>query len=268
MNLLICLNAGSVFADDEKSIEESEIREIIQNNIKAWQKAIAKPYSIGEFYFQNALSRFDKLTPEGMQHISGIILPMIKQIPSEIQRSFWVQKLAGELACGEDVVWRDLAKIPDRNEPAPDAEATLNAASGASASAKRTKRSILYERMLLLASQNPQCITDLRKKDIALFDVNIPAASAILKLRKKTPLTPEESELLEAIAFQEEIFPTRDTNISATDEFHLCLNSLRKVTLRETLLSMQHKMKQGKEDMPTVEEFQRVSMELAKIEYP
>jgi len=248
--------------------EGKDPAELIQRNTKGWQKALAKPLSIGEFYFESALSRFDKLTPEGMQNISDVVLPMIKQIPSEIQRSFWVQKLAGELACGEDVVWRDLAKVPEQAQPPPDTKEMPKAQSPTSASSKRTKRNILYEHILLLISQNPDSAKDLRKKDIALFDANIPAASTILKLRKKTPLTPEESEVLESVAFQEEIFPTRDTNISAEDEFQLCLNSLRTVTLRETLLAMQQKMKHGKKDMPTVEEFQRVSMELAKIEYP
>lgn len=248
--------------------EGKDPAEIIQKNIKAWQKAIAKPLSIGEFYFQNAFSRFDKTTSEGMRHIANIILPVIKQIPSEIQQSFWVQKLAGELACGENVIWKDLEKIPDPAASSPDSKITPQAPSTASAPRQRTKRDILYERMLLLASEDPKCIESLHKNDIVLFDIHFPSASAIVKLRQGDARTDEESKVLNAVLFQEEIFPTRDANISAADEFRLCLNSLRRINLREQLLAMQFEMKRHAPDKTSVEKFQRVSIELAKIEYP
>lgn len=248
--------------------EGKDPAEIIQKNMKAWQKAIAKPLSIGEFYFQNAFSRFDKTTPEGMRHIANSILPAIKQMPSEIQQSFWVQKLAGELACGENIIWKDLEKIPDPIASFPGSKTTLQEPPTASASPKRTKRDVLYERMLLLVSEDPRCIEGLRKKDITLFDIKFPSASAIVKLKRDEAHTAEESDILNAVLFQEEIFPTRDATLSAADEFKLCLNSLRKINLREQLLAMQLEMKRHAPDRTSVEKFQRVSIELAKMEYP
>jgi len=256
--------------------EGKDPAEIIQKSERKWKKAIEKPLSIGDFYFQNAFSRFDKKTPEGIRNIQNIVLPMIKQIPSQIEQSFWVQKLASELLCGEQAVWDELKKIPvpsampaqtPAHPSASGSEITTLAPreNTQTATGKKMRRDVLYDRMLLLVLTQPQCSRTLRKKDLSLFQTHSIPASAVLKLRTKQQLTPGEKEFVDAILFQEEIFPTLNDETTVQGEFQLCLQTLTEITLREQLLKLQQELKHDKKDEALLEEFQKVSMKLARL---
>lgn len=229
--------------------------EIIQKNIKKWKKAVKEPLSIGDFYFTGALSRFDKKNPDGRRHIANIILPMIKQIPSEIEQSFWVQKLATELKCSEGVIWNDLAKI--------NYEPSANPKSEPKQAIPAHRYDKLYEQMLILSLKNPECIGLLSKRDLSLLDKGSVPASIIFK--KHSNLTNEENNFVSEIRFQDEIFPRFPTDADLTEEFRVCLESLKRNFLKERLIRLQREMKLKKDDKALLEKFQKTSIELAKL---
>ncbi|MBI1888449.1 MAG: DNA primase [Candidatus Spechtbacteria bacterium] len=243
--------------------EGKDPAELIQKNEEAWKKAIEKPLSIGDFYFQNALARFDRKDPQGMRQISGMILPVIKQIPSAIEQSYWVQKLAAELICAESAIWSDLEKTPlaygnaEVSHEKPKAEDV--------SSIKKTKREMLYARILLLLSKNPSCKEIFEKKDTEFFDEKSALASACVKLKKGQELLPAEKELLEGILFEDEVFPQVMLGMNVLEEFRLCLETLRELTLKSELQEIQQKLKQDQTNEELLKKFHAVSIKLAKL---
>ena len=254
--------------------EGKDPAEIIQKNERKWASAIGNPRSIGDFYFETAMRRFDKKTPEGMKEISAVLLPMIRQIPSKIEQSFWVQKLASEFSCGENAIWQDLGNVqieePSSSHDGPEA------ATSAKPSKIKSKSNMLYERMTLIALKDKDCLGSIKKGDRKLFDQKFYAASILLKIKDEkgktisesdfyTNLPSEEKEYLSSLLFQEEVFPTFSEDSDLMVEFDSCLNSLRRAALVGELRTIQHEMKQGKSDSEILEKFNKISTELAKF---
>lgn len=243
--------------------EGKDPAELIQKNEKEWKKAIEKLLSIGDFYFQNALARFDRKDPQGMRQISGMILPVIKQIPSEIEQSYWVQKLAAELTCAESAIWNDLEKIPviysEEKTPQenPKAEDVLRL--------KKTKQEMLYARILLLLFKNPSCKEIFEKKYRGFFDEKSALASACLKLKDAQPLLSVEKELLEGLLFEDEVFPQVTLDMNVAEEFRLCLETLRELTLKNELQEIQQKLKQDQANEELLKKFHAVLKKLEKL---
>lgn len=243
--------------------EGKDPAELIQKNEGEWKKAIEKHLSIGDFYFQNALARFDKTDPQGMRQISAMILPVIREIPSSIEQSYWVQKLAAELRCGESAIWSDLAKIlPLRGEELQrDEKQKIETA----VAYKKTKRELLYERILLILSKNPSCKEIFEHAYEKFFEEKSIPASACVKMRKGEELLPAEKEILEGLLFQEEVFGQVHLDMDASMEFRLCLESLEELCLREQLYEIQQKLKEDHANEELLKKFQEISIKLAKI---
>ncbi|MDO8265172.1 MAG: DNA primase, partial [Candidatus Parcubacteria bacterium] len=55
--------------------------DVIQKDEKEWKSLAENSKSIIEYYFENALSKYDPKTPEGKKDISKIILPKISIVP-------------------------------------------------------------------------------------------------------------------------------------------------------------------------------------------
>jgi DNA primase len=256
--------------------EGKDPAEIIHKSRKKWASSIKNPLSIGDFYFQTALSRFDKATPDGMRNISNVLLPMIKRIPSTIEQSFWVQKIATEFACKEDIVWQDLraVDIPDARNTRKDA--TEKPQNNISTVREKSKSDALYERMALLAMKDKQCIEPMQKKYIRLFDQKSPAAAIFVKIYNQqgesiseqdfyTKLSNTERDYLNNLLFQEEIAPILQDSADLKDEFNACLVSLRRNALQAKLHALEQDMKRGEKDAMILKKFKEISTELAKL---
>lgn len=250
--------------------EGKDPAEIIQKNPSAWEKSIENALSIGDFYFNTTLAKFDKKTPDGIKNISGLILPMIKQFPTEIERVFWVQRLASELNCRENIVWQDLEKIPDPSFQNTHGKAPV--LEQQNQTPQKTKRDMLYERLLVLLFKYPACTQLITKKHISFFAKEHTLASLCLKLfslhaegrDKKAALSIAEQDLLNNILFQNEIFPLFDDSIEAEEEFKICLMNLKQIELKEKLVNLQLNLRRNPQDTKLLEEFQKTSIELAK----
>lgn len=238
--------------------------EIIPKNEGAWKKSVAEALSIGDFYFRTSFSKFDKKTAEGMKYISQIILPMIKRFPTQIEQSFWVQKLATEFNCLENIIWQDLEKIPDITY-VQTASATANSEAASPPLAPRNKRDMLYERLLVLLMKYPTCVELLDKKDISLFTVEHPLANLFIKTHGAVPFTYEDKNILDSVMFQNEIFPLLDSSIDPAEEFKICLQNLKQLVLKEQLLTLQLSLKKTPQNKKLLRKFQKASVELAKM---
>ena len=106
--------------------------------------------SILDFYFETTFSRTDPKMPEGKKEISKILLPVIKKIPNNIERSFWIQQLAKRLEVKEEDVAEELKKVKGPQD------GYYLTPKEAPSFPKKSRRELLEERLLILILKFPQ----------------------------------------------------------------------------------------------------------------
>lgn len=139
--------------------EGKDAAEIISKNPKEWHKSLDSPKSILEFYFQSAFSNRNPETPEGKKEISKILLPDLKRIPNQIEKSFWIQKLAKELKVKEENIEEELKKVKLEEEIyGLEPEEQINLPS-------KSRKDLLEEKLLIMILKFPQIFKSIEEKD-------------------------------------------------------------------------------------------------------
>jgi DNA primase len=77
-------------------------------------EAVKKSILAMEYFFNEALKRFDKKTADGKQHIAKAILVHVVNIENQIERAHWTKKVAHELDVEEKVI-NDMLKAINPN---------------------------------------------------------------------------------------------------------------------------------------------------------
>lgn len=242
--------------------EGKDPAELIQKDAGAWKKSVGKAFSIGDFYFYTALARFDKKIPEGQKNIAKIVLPMIKHIPTQIEQSFWVQKLATEFSCAENVIWNDLAKI---FTPSKSSDAPLHNTKNSAPITPKGRRDLLYERLLILLAREKKLGDLMPKNDLSLLASSHPLAGIIIKTCRQESLCVGEQKLLESLLFADEIFPVTASPDDCASEFKMCLENIRELEFKEKLIGLQYELRKNPDDQVLLEKFQKISIKLAKL---
>lgn len=85
--------------------------EAIQKNPEEWEKSVENPITIMDFYFEYAFSQFDKDSIEGKKKIMDFVLPLIKLYKTDVERGFYLNKLALELKTDVNFLWNDLKNV-------------------------------------------------------------------------------------------------------------------------------------------------------------
>ena len=83
----------------------------IKENPDRWKEAVEKAMPIMDFYFAHALKKYDKNNLEGKKGIMNLLLPLIKQYSSEVEKNEYLEKLALELKTDVKLLWSDLKNI-------------------------------------------------------------------------------------------------------------------------------------------------------------
>ena len=73
----------------------------------------AKP--VVEFFINYASKIFDSETADGKKMIAAKVLPVIKKIPNEIEKSVWIAELALKLKTKEEVLLEQLKLVSDKS---------------------------------------------------------------------------------------------------------------------------------------------------------
>ncbi len=241
--------------------EGKDPAEFIQKKPDNWREYAEGAMSIGDFYFSTAFGKFDKKTPEGIRQISAMLLPVIKNIPMQIEQSFWVQKLAAMFNCAENIIWRDLEKIV---VSLPENSASEKPDTKKVPVPQKSKEDMLYEHLLLFLQREPHCADLVVKEDLKLLYSAKPMAVLFTKTLNKDRYLPEEKALLDSILFQNEIFPLFDESTDFAAEFKNCLSALRQIALRGKLFKLQAELKNNPSDEKILKQFQKMSIRLAK----
>ena len=147
--------------------EDSDPADIIYKNAKEWEKILQNSKSIIGFYFDSAFSRHNSKTPEEKKAVSKILLPVIKRIPNNIERSFWIQELSKRLEIKEEAVAEELKKTKLNQEPfGPEPEQTINLT-------QKSRKDLLEERLAVLILRSPENLSYLFDDVLALLSPQI-----------------------------------------------------------------------------------------------
>jgi DNA primase len=134
--------------------EDKDPADIVLEDPKKWQSLVESSKSIMEFYFQRAFSSFkDVSEAERKVKISKMILPEIKKIPNEVEKSYWLQELSNKINIREEDLRKELDKVKKEKsfslkeeEPQEVKEEIKN------------RKSLIEERMLYLLLKNQDCL--------------------------------------------------------------------------------------------------------------
>lgn len=92
--------------------------ECIQSDPDAWKRAVQNPVTSMDFYFLYARRLFDPNTLEGKKGFLALLLPLIKQYPTEMEQGYHLERLANTLRTETKLLWNDLRKVKTLPRPA------------------------------------------------------------------------------------------------------------------------------------------------------
>ncbi len=247
----------------------SDPADVIVQNPKTWANLINKAKEIMNFYFESALSAFDKESPEGKREIAKLLLPKIKVISNKILQSHWIQKLAEALKVSQEAIVEELKKIAPKSEE-------ISPESQVSPPAPKTRKEILEEKVVSLIFNSPQCLNYLEKEDLEVFSPQIKTiltcfkkemptnSQEIDKLIKKLENESEEMKnLLLTLSLRAEI----EKEPEPEKEIRICLKSLKEIATQNTLsqLSKEIQIAEAAGDEKKVKNLIQKFNRLAKI---
>jgi len=243
--------------------------EIIQKDKKDWLTSLENPKSILDFYFESAFSGQNSKTPEGKKAISKILLPTIKRIPNQIERGYWIQKLAKELATKDENIEAELEKIKPEEYPAvyglePEEIKTLP---------PKSRRELLEERIviLLLISKSPESLEFINDEKIACLSPKI--KEIFKKIKEKIMegskfdamgLPSELTDLFNTLYLQAEIEEIEKKDI--LPEIQFCLKEIQSLEIKNKLDQISKEIKKAEEekDLKKIEKLSQEFNQLAK----
>ncbi len=228
-------------------LEGEDTADIILKNPKEWQIALENPKSILEFYFQSAFSGRNPKTPEGKKAISKILLPIIKRIPNNIERFFWVQLLAKRLEVEEECVVEELKKIKlSEDVYGLEPEEIVNLP-------QKSRKELLEETIAILILKEPENLKSLSEKDFQFFSSQIKEFLSLLKNKKSVnqaiskinKLNPQVGNLINHLLLKSEI---EDEEEDTKGEFQNCLKEIRHLEIKDKLDKISKEIKKAEEE--------------------
>ena len=207
--------------------------DVVAKDPKILEERIEKAKTIHDFYFDSALSKFDKSSVEGKNKISKFLLPVIKKIPNKIEQSLWVKTLSGLLGVKEEDIFEELKKLRSESfEPTFFPKEILKK----SALEPKTRKNILEEYLSLLALKSPKAVQSLNEEHLNVFS---PKFTQIINYIKNNFSFSEnaEKELIDAInclVLKSEILEL-DAGLDIETEFNCCFKEVKILEIKNKL---------------------------------
>ncbi|MFH1423345.1 MAG: DNA primase [Candidatus Nealsonbacteria bacterium] len=211
--------------------------DIVVEGAENWIRMIEEAKSILQFYFESAFSHFDSKTPEGKREISKVLLPVLKIIPSAIERAHWVQELAGKLQVKEEIVEEELKNISGVPAAVPflEAEAPI-------LQKVMTRKQLLEERTASLVLRNPGSTLELITDNyLPYFDPKIQTIFVDLKQQK----TLETDDFVNYLFLRGEV---EGESVDCMSEVKLSLREIEKMETKNKLDEISHEIKKAESE--------------------
>jgi len=202
----------------------------VLDNPAVWLGAVEAALPVVDFYYQKAFVRFDPKTPEGKRNITSLLLPFVAELPDEIQKAHWIERMSSDLGIPREAVGKELLRrarggsealrAPQPSEPVP------------------SRRSLLEERFLaIMAILEPEVKNSLAHSLHLSFAASTNAdIFAILRAGAESTIPPHLLDHYNMLRFKGEIL--RDITESPIEELRISERELEKECVRDKLLKI------------------------------
>ncbi|MDO8424720.1 MAG: DNA primase [bacterium] len=240
--------------------EGKDAAELIAKNPKEWEESLRDLRGIVDFYFETAFEGRNPELPEGKKEISKILLPVLKKIPNQIEKSFWIQKLARDLKVREEDVLEEMKKVKIEEEVyGLEPEEIINLP-------QKSRRDLLEERLVILVLKSPLSV-DLVLEDRSLVLSN--PIKEILKALKSNPKVsdnefPAEAQILfNYLSLKAEVEEIKEKEIGPEIEF--CLKAIKSLEIKGKLgqISKDIKKAEGERDIKKIDSLNQIFKDTA-----
>ncbi len=218
--------------------QDKDPADLISHNKDDWQKAIEGAKDITEFYFEEALARFDAKTPQGKKQIANFFLPQIKKLPNSILVSHWISKLAQVLGVSAESISDELKKMPGGVlRQAQDGTQSRNTTEESNffkeSSQERNRLQMLEEKILGLALKESKFLDFMDNDDIELFSPQFKTLLAGLKIDNSKSFENDLAvkTIVDNCLFQIEAQEPEDPEL----EIQVCLEGFRRLAWQNQL---------------------------------
>jgi DNA primase len=220
--------------------------EVILKDQKIWEDCVKKAKTIHDFYFENALYKFDKNTIEGKKQISKALLPIIKKIPNKIEQSLWIQDLARILNIKEEDIAEELKKVKIEER---DLENKPEVLSPKIALEQKTRKELLEEYLTALLLKSPKTIGLIKEEDFCLF--SSPFSPVINYIKNGCPALDDSqkdfADLFNYLSLRAEILDL-EPGLDIETEFNRCFKEIKMLDIKNKLDNICFKIKKAEEE--------------------
>lgn len=137
--------------------EKIDPADLVKKSPEIWLKSAENALEITQFYFENALAKFDAKTAEGKAKIAQNFLPELKKITNKIIQAHWISELARKISVKEEDVREELKKIPLAGfDVASRASGPTVAGLPAGGKKDKNREDLVFERMIGLLLRYPE----------------------------------------------------------------------------------------------------------------
>jgi len=241
----------------EKNGKVKDPDDIIKTEgVKAWKDIISSAKSIMDYYFESNLSKLDLAKVEDKKIMAKFLLPKIKKIADKVEQAFYLQKLAGLISVGEEVLRDAMEKTQIRN----DYQRTVVMKAADSVEKRKSETEMLQERLFGLIMSNFHNFKKLENFDLGLFNERISSLYKEIKAyynkNKSFEFNTFSSELekdsaalalfakeLVLGAEKEQSQRERNDVFVPNDEIDKCLKRLIEIDLKKKLIDIEAQMR-------------------------
>lgn len=244
---------------------EKDPADIILENPENWKSSLEKSRTIMDYYFDTALSSFDKNIPQGKKEIGRMILPAIKRLPNKIEQSHWVGKLAYALNVKEEAILEELSGI--RQEMPAEQQAVI-----IEKIMPMGRKRLLEEKIVSLVIKNPENLDLIESSHYELFSAQGKSFFETIKKDNFQPgqdvvalfaSMPDMKDFLDQAVLRAEL--EEEGPEGNEKEFQLCLLQLKDIELRNNLNNMLGLIKSEQDEhkkQELIKEFDKKAKEL------
>ncbi len=237
--------------------KEKDPADIISQNPKEWAKTIEMAKPIVNFYFETTFSKFDPKTLEGKKEISKILLPVLKRIPNQIEKSHWVSELAKRLEVKEKDIEEELSKIKLETS-IPETQIILPPP-------QKTRKEILEEVCLSLILKNPENIELIKDGQFQYFSEKSREILSVIREKKDFKnLSGETLDFYNFLCLKSEVEEIEEEQI--VPEIKFCLKEIQSIWIKNQLEQISKEIKKAEEekDLKKIEELSKKFNEISK----
>jgi DNA primase len=137
--------------------------DLIKKDSDQWKKRVKEAKDAMQFYFEAACEGKDLDNPKDKKDIAKELLPLIKKLPNNIEKSHWAKKLAKKLDVPEEAIYNQLRKTKVEND---NKKKTKRRSKKKPKKRIKTKKRILEERVISILAKKPDLINVLEERDL------------------------------------------------------------------------------------------------------